>query len=375
MSVFLICEFDPLHHGHMYILNKARELCPDHPLVCVMSGHFTQRGTPASVDKFRRAKAAVLCGADLVLSIPFPWCSGSAEYFARGAISVIKELYKDGDALIFGSECADMDLLNATAVNLGSPGFEAKLREKIISKTPYAAARQAAYEELFGKCEPLQSRNDILALEYIKAAKAAGLKLRFTPVKREGGFMSSSEIRQSADPAYLLPDAMKTEILSAAASGEYPASYKNFEKAIIYQLRQSDTAYAEGGYGVAERLSAAAKEARGIEELFEKAASSAYTDAKLRRAALYSLLRIGAEDLKKTPGHTQLLAANRRGLYILADGKKTRNITVVTKPADAPDEFALERNADELYCMLTPEMLPYGEFLRRTPFILKEEQS
>ncbi len=90
MSVFLICEFDPLHHGHLYIMNKARELYPDNPLVCVMSGNFTQRGCPAVIDKYRRAKAAVLCGADLVLSIPFPWCSGSAEYFARGAISVIK---------------------------------------------------------------------------------------------------------------------------------------------------------------------------------------------------------------------------------------------------------------------------------------------
>jgi predicted nucleotidyltransferase len=373
MSVFLICEFDPLHHGHLYIMNKARELYPDNPLVCVMSGNFTQRGCPAVIDKYRRAKAAVLCGADLVLSIPFPWCSGSAEYFARGAISVIKGVYKDGDALIFGSECADMDLLNTTACNLDSPAFEAKLREKLESKTPYAAARQSAYEELFGKCEPLQSRNDILALEYIKAAKAAGLGLLFTPVKREGGFMSSSEIRKSADPASLLPEPMKNGILSAAAAGEYPASYKNFEKAIVYQLRQTAAAYAEGGYGIAERLSNAAKEARGIEELFEKAASSAYTDAKLRRAALYSLLRIGAEELKKTPDHTQLLAANRRGLDILADGKKTRAVTVVTKPADAPDEFIPERKADELYCMLTPKTLCHGEFLRRTPFILKED--
>lgn len=373
MSVFLICEFDPLHYGHLYIIGKAKELFPGQPLICVMSGNFVQRGCPAQTDKFRRAKAAVKCGADLVLSLPFPWCSGSAEYFARGAMSVISGFCSEGGALIFGSECADKALLVKTAENLSSNNFVSALKGRIAEhKTPYAEARQALYEELYGKCGPLQSRNDILALEYIKAAKSLCPGLVFTPIKRDSVFLSSSQIRQSADQTALLPDPMKDEAAAAAVNGEFPASYENFEKAIIYHLRQSSNAFAEGGSGVSERLSGAAKEARSIKELFEKAASSAYTDAKLRRAVLFSLLGVKPEDLSAAPKYTQLLAANGRGLGVLSDGKKARKISVVTKPADAPDIFGLERKADELYCMLTPKITPYGEYIRRTPFITED---
>ncbi len=373
MTVFLVCEFDPLHHGHVYIMQKARELYPGCDLVCVMSGNFTQRGTPSVIDKFRRAKAAVLCGADLVLSLPFPWCSGSAEYFARGALTVISGFYNEGDALVFGSECADAEYLIQTAENLRSEPFRSALKEKIADhKMPYAEARQSLYEEIYGECPALSARNDILALEYIKAASELGADLIITPVKRELGFASSSAIRKSADPASLLPAPMRSQLLQASRAGEVPASYKNFEKAIIYHLRTYAGCAAEGGYGVAERLSKAAKDAESIEQVFKKAASSAYTDAKLRRALLFSLLGVADEDLKASPSYTQLLAADKTGLKKLSAARKESKITVITKPADAPERFDTERRADELYCMLTPKTLRCGEYIRRAPFISEE---
>ena len=373
MTVFLVSEFDPLHHGHVYIMKKAREIFPGCDLVCVMSGNYTQRGTPAVIDKFRRAEAAVCCGADLVLSLPFPWCSGSAEFFARGALSVISGFYRKGDALIFGSECADAEYLMKTAENLSSASFRSALKEKIAGhEMPYAEARQALYEELYGECPALSSRNDILALEYIKAAKELGLELLFTPVKRENGFASSSAIRRSADPASLLPAPMRMQFLQASRAGEVPASYKNFEKAIIYHLRKGAGGSAESGYGVAERLSKAARDAKNIEEVFEKAASSAYTDAKMRRATLFSLLGVTQEELHGSPVYTQILAADRRGLKKLSSVRKESKITVITKPADAPKQFDTERRADELYCMFTPKTLRFGEYIRRTPFISEE---
>ena len=83
MSIFcIVCEFDPLHNGHKYLLGRARELGAD-KVVCVMSGNSTQRGGFSLIDKYKRAEAAVKCGADLVLELPFPWSSASADYFAR----------------------------------------------------------------------------------------------------------------------------------------------------------------------------------------------------------------------------------------------------------------------------------------------------
>ncbi len=376
MSVFLICEFDPLHRGHIYIMNRAKELYPDSPLVCVMSGNFVQRGAPASADKYARAKAAVLCGADLVLSIPFPFCSGSAEYFAAGALSVVSGFYGPGDVLIFGSECGDIGELEKVSERLCSEAFDKKLRDLIAArKTPYAKARQALYGELYGECVLLQSRNDILALEYIKAAKKLDLSLKFTPVKRDPRFLSASYIRQSDDPLPFLPDAMKAELTAASRTGAYPAKYENFEKALIYHLRTvSDTDTAEGGHGAIGRLKNAADKAENVKDLFEYASSSVYTDAKLRRALLFSVLRIRKEDLHKTPSYTQLLAANKRGLSVLAAERKDPKITVVTKPADHADVFGAERRADELYCMLTPKTLQKGEYMKRSPYIKEENE-
>ena len=105
MSDFcIISEFNPLHNGHAYIIGKARELGAQ-SVTCVMSGNSTQRGELSVVNKYLRAEAALRGGADLVLELPYPWCSGSAESFAKAAISILSGVC---DTVIFGSECGDI---------------------------------------------------------------------------------------------------------------------------------------------------------------------------------------------------------------------------------------------------------------------------
>ena len=77
----IICEFNPFHEGHKYLIDKASEAGAER-IVCVMSGDFTQRGFPAVCDKWARAKAAVSCGCDLVIELPTVFCLSSAADFA-----------------------------------------------------------------------------------------------------------------------------------------------------------------------------------------------------------------------------------------------------------------------------------------------------
>ena len=88
----VVCEYNPFHNGHEYHLRRSRELCGDAGVICVMSGDFVQRGAPAIVDKFARTKMALKSGADLVLELPVYYSTGSAEYFAQGAVSVLNGL-------------------------------------------------------------------------------------------------------------------------------------------------------------------------------------------------------------------------------------------------------------------------------------------
>ncbi|MDE7301231.1 MAG: nucleotidyltransferase family protein [Clostridia bacterium] len=88
----IICEFNPFHNGHAYLLKKARELSGCDAVVLIMSGQFTQRGEICRTDKFLRAKHAVLSGADAVLELPAPFAVAPAEIFASGAVKLLAEL-------------------------------------------------------------------------------------------------------------------------------------------------------------------------------------------------------------------------------------------------------------------------------------------
>ena len=66
----IIAEYNPFHNGHKYHLEQARQMTGCDYVIVVMSGDYTQRGTPAIYSKYIRAKAALMAGADLVLEMP-----------------------------------------------------------------------------------------------------------------------------------------------------------------------------------------------------------------------------------------------------------------------------------------------------------------
>ena len=118
----VICELNPFHGGHAYLLSCMREEAGDEGLVvCLMSGRFVQRGEAAVADPYLRAKTALAGGADLVLELPFPWSAGSAEHFAAAGVTLLARL--GVDCITFGSECGDPNLLSAAAKAPSAPGF------------------------------------------------------------------------------------------------------------------------------------------------------------------------------------------------------------------------------------------------------------
>ena len=371
MSVFLICEFDPFHFGHEYIIKKAKELNPGEPLICVMSGNFVQRGRAASADKFSRARCAVSGGADLVLSLPFPWCMSSAERFAFGALSVISGLYDKGDKLVFGSECGDIDRLVKAADEISSSEFKNKLSDHIKNTNlPYAQARAV----LCSDADLLTGKNDILGIEYIKAAKQLCPGLTVTPVKREPGFLSSTEIKKSDKPLDSIPEYAR----SILSNTDFPADLKYAERVILSHLTTASFRYAvDGEHGLISRISKAAQEAKSLDELISLSSSAQFTNARIRRVMLYSLFGVNNALLKEKPRFTQLLSSNKTGLSYLSGKRKTKDTEIITKPADmsklsekAKKQYALECSSDKLYCLCGKMILPGSYFLRSTPFII-----
>ena len=157
-TIGIIAEYDPFHNGHAYQIAEAKRAAGADYCVVVMSGDFTQRGTPAVMDKHLRAQTALENGADLVLELPVCYAAASAEYFASGAVALLDRLGVI-DVLCFGSECGDTDILSAFADELlaESPAFRHELQQRLKEGATYpqVAKSKAPGSEVAGKANVL----------------------------------------------------------------------------------------------------------------------------------------------------------------------------------------------------------------------------
>lgn len=177
--VGLITEYNPFHNGHKYHIEEAKRVTGADYVVTVMSGNFVQRGTPAVIDKYSRTTMALNNGVDLVLEIPVCYATGSAEFFAHGAVSLLDKL-GIVDTLCFGSECGDIELLKEAAHFLKSTpaSFDERLQAFLKDGMTFPAARSKALKHSLETDEIsnaatlskiLTEPNNILGIEYLKA--------------------------------------------------------------------------------------------------------------------------------------------------------------------------------------------------------------
>ena len=384
----LICEFNPLHTGHGYILSEMKRECN---VICVMSGNYVQRGGPAIADKFVRAKCALAAGADLVIELPFPHAMGSAEYFASGAISVLDRL-SCVDELWFGCECGDTERLSEIARNMLDEKYLSALLQ-LGSDEGYALSTQKIYAGLFGPCPELEAPNNLLAIEYIKAILRLNAKIKPVAIKRKGdfhsetlskeNFPSATAIRKAISsgdfPAEFMPQSTAKTLKTAEKAGLFPVSDNG--NALLYALRSADekkipfAAGASGGLG--NRICTLAHQSADAQELFSALSTKKFTDARIRRTVYNCLFGITEADLKSSPDYTQVLALNRTGREILSDIRKTSTVPVVTKPADVPAasrQSELTDLADAYFTLSLPRPRQSGFFKTLSPYVEENEE-
>ena len=170
----IVAEYNPFHNGHAYQMQHAKEATGADYTIVVMSGNFMQRGAPALLDKFTRAKMALECGADLVLELPICYAASSAEFFAKGSVALFDKLGVTTN-LCFGSECGNAAKLQRAAKALLRADFPDVLREELAKGLSFAAARESAARALIGEdAAVLREPNDILGVEYCKALLQSG---------------------------------------------------------------------------------------------------------------------------------------------------------------------------------------------------------
>ena len=166
----IICEFNPFHNGHAYLIKRAKELYACDGVICIMSGNFTQRGDICVLDKYTRARHAILGGADCVIQLPSPFAVAPAEIFASGAIKILSSI-PEITAVAFGCENDDKEKFIRAAELLidESESFKNALNENLARGESYIKSYAAAFCGCGGNEELVTNPNNILALEYVKA--------------------------------------------------------------------------------------------------------------------------------------------------------------------------------------------------------------
>lgn len=403
-TVAIITEYNPFHNGHKYQIDKLRESFDEEiAIIAIMSGNYVQRGEPAIADKLIRARAAVECGVDLVLELPFPFSMTSAEFFAASGVHIANALGVV-DYLAFGSECGSIDVLTRIAENMINKGFlelvDTYTVDQKYEKLGYPAICELAYKDYFGSEleEIFFSPNNILALEYIKALKRENSKIVPITVKREGAgyndtksentqLQSATAIRlaiaeNSQSALDFVPKEAKNIYLQALKNGEMPTEQSRLDAAVISYFRLSsrtacDKIHDAAG-GLYNRLCDMSAEATSISSLTSMTETKRFTKARIRRAIWSSFFGVTSSDVRALPQYTQLLAMNERGRSLLRRIKKSTDFPIITKPSDYTEHNELvvtqaERahKADSVFALTHKKAISGNFSLRLTPYVKK----
>lgn len=186
----IIAEYNPFHNGHVFQLLESKNITGSAYTICVMSGNFTQRGTPAICDKWMRTQMALENGIDLVIELPTIYCTSSAEYFAYGGVKILESL-GIVDFLSFGSELGRIDVLEEIANVLCNEPREyvSLLKHELSVGTSYPKAREKALllylNDIRRYANVLSEPNNILGIEYIKALKKLKSPIAPITIKRD----------------------------------------------------------------------------------------------------------------------------------------------------------------------------------------------
>ncbi len=366
----IIAEYNPLHNGHEFQIKRARQLTGADFIIIVMSGNFTQRGVPAVIDKYQRTKMALNAGADLVIEMPLYYSCSSAEYFASGAINLLKGLGVV-DYLVFGSECGDIKILTDIADVLINHKQEISgvIHGLVKEGLSYPIARVRAVEEAipnsYEHVEAMNFPNNILGFEYIRALKQFESSIiPVTNLRIGAGYhdrmmdnpiCSSLAIRSSLEETNELERVRSQipfhvyKILEEQYGKTFPVLNKDISSILKYKLLLDE------GKGYEEYLDISPDfSAKIIKNLNKYESYSQFCDllkskdityVRVARNLLHILLNIKKESMKKYKEegyifYARMLGFKKSSNELLSALKSKASIPIISKLADARHQLS-----------------------------------
>jgi len=370
----IVVEYNPFHNGHKFHANSAKERTDSDIVIAVMSGNFVQRGEPAIVSKWERTEMALHNGCDIVIELPYAFATQKAEIFAYGAVSLLQAM--KCNTLVFGSENGEIlpFLQSVELLEKHKSNIDALITKYVKEGLPYAKAYQLTIEEL-NICPPidLSLPNNILGLEYIKAAKKLNSPMNFDTILRIHANYHDQEINNSSIASATairklfstkdkkIENVMPKNNISLMRQfektyGKLP-TWEDFFPYLKYKILSSTPEQLKEIYEVEEgieyRIIEKMRQSSTFEQFIQSLKTKRYTQVKLQRMCVHLLLNTKKEWLLNAqPSYIRLLGMTEAGRSYLNQVKKQIELPFIAKVSSSKDPLLqLDIKATNIYSL------------------------
>lgn len=356
-KVGIIAEYNPFHNGHLYHLNKVKNMFPNSYLILVLIGNFTQRADISIINKWDKTKIALEYGFDLVVELPYNIATSSASIYALGAIKILDEL--NCDYLVFGSETNDVEKFKEITIKTSKNKiYQDKIKYFLDKGFNYPKSCSLALEHLFK--DKIDKPNDVLALEYVRSIINLKSKIKPISIKRTNNYndtnindkiTSASSIRKNISNKELIINTLPKKSYDLINN----ISYDDFFKYLKYEILTNDNLndILDVDEGIENKLKKEIISVDKLEDLILKVKSKRYSYNRIKRMLLHILTKT-KKDYDKEVKYIRVLGMNLNGMKILKEAKKNSNLQIVTKfKKEYYKLFEDDIKASKLYSLLT----------------------
>lgn len=353
----IVTEYNPFHNGHLYQIQKIKEMYPDSVIIVAMSGNYTMRGEISVLDKWNKTNIAINNGIDIVLEIPFIYSNQSSDIFSYAALKMLNEFKIE--KLVFGSETNNIDLLSlASSVQIDNKKFDLLVKDFMSKGYNYPSSIGKSIYELTGI--KIKESNDILGVSYIKEILKNKYNIKPISIKRTNNFktntkksniISAYEIREFLNKNESIKEYVPNNVTPYIKKVDYEKLF-NLIKYKVISEKNSLNKYHLIDEGIENRIYEGVIKCDNYDDLVKYISNKRVTINKVNRILINIFVGLTKEEANnKELSYIKILGLSKNGKKYYSKIKKDINIKVCNK--FEKDIMNTELKASYLYSIIT----------------------